>query len=101
MEGLNFSEGSEQIKFCEFCKEGKQIRSPFPSSGNRVSNILDHIHSDLCGPMKIASIGGAKYFPTFTDDFPRKLFVYFLKSKSDAISTFKDFKQFVETQGER
>lgn len=56
------------------------------------------IHSDVCEPMENLSIRGAKYFITFIDDYFRKVFVYFLKSKSDAEHTFKQFKAMSENQ---
>ena len=30
---------------------------------------LELVHTNVCGPMKISSIGGNKYFLTFIDDF--------------------------------
>jgi hypothetical protein len=38
----------------------------------RAKEILELIHSDICGPMQTLSIGGAKYFLTFIDDFPKR-----------------------------
>jgi hypothetical protein len=28
---------------------------------------LDLVHSDVCGPMQVPSMGGSRYFVTFTD----------------------------------
>lgn len=53
---------------------------------------------DLCGPMKIESLGGSRYFLLFTGDFSRMSWVYFLKFKSEAFENFKKFKTFVEKQ---
>lgn len=62
--------------------------------------MLDLIHSDLCGPMENTSIGGAKYFLIFINDISRKVFVYFLRSKSEVLKRFKEFKKLVEIQKE-
>lgn len=35
---------------------------------------------------------------TFTDDFSMKIWIYFLKNKSDACDVFKSFKAYVEKQ---
>ena len=35
---------------------------------------------------------------TIIDDFSRKVWVFFLKQKSDVFSTFKDWKTMIETQ---
>ena len=38
---------------------------------------------------------------TIIDDFSRKVWVFFLKHKSDVFSTFKDWKTMIEKQKER
>jgi len=48
--------------------------------------------------MQTASLGGAKYFVTFIDDFHRKVGVYLLKGKSKTFEAFKEFKQEVENE---
>lgn len=83
---------------CVTCKEGKQTRLPFKSKGSRASNILDLVHSDICGPMETETLGGSKYFITFLDDHSKKIHVYFLRNKSDALEKFKEFKHEVENQ---
>ncbi|KAE8718614.1 Detected protein of confused Function [Hibiscus syriacus] len=40
----------------------------------------------------ITSLGGEKYFVSFIDDYSRRCSVYPIKKKSDAFSTFKNFK---------
>ncbi|KAG6512700.1 hypothetical protein ZIOFF_030829 [Zingiber officinale] len=42
------------------------------------------------------SLGGSKFFITFIDDFTRKVWIKFLKEKSQAFQAFKDFKIEVE-----
>ena len=44
------------------------------------------------------SLGGASYFMTFIDDYSRKVWVYFLKHKDEALSVFKTFVTLVENQ---
>ena len=89
----------ESMNLCVGCLHGKQHRLPFPAAeSRRASDILGLIHSDVCGPMKNISLGGAKYFITFIDDKTRKSFVYFLKSKDEVFEKFKEFKALVENQ---
>lgn len=83
---------------CSICVQGKQSRHPFRNSGKRAMNILDLIHSDLCGSMSKQSMGGALYFVTFIDDHSRKKFVYFIKYKSEIVEVFQKFKALVENQ---
>ena len=54
--------------------------------------VLQLVHSDLCGPMQTQSIGGAKYFVTFIDDYSRCCAVYFMKYKSEVPDKFKEFE---------
>jgi poly(A) polymerase Pap1 len=62
------------------------------------SQLLEIIHTDVCGPMRITSHGGARYFFTFIDYFSRKNHVYFLKAKGKAFEKFKQYKALVENK---
>lgn len=73
-------------KVCVTCIRGKQTRLPFKHEGNRASQLLELIHSDVCGPFSVNSFSGKRFFVTFVDDFSRKLFVYAMKHKSLIIS---------------
>ena len=53
---------------------------------------LQLVHSDVCGPMQTQSIGGAKHFVTFIDDYTRCCAVYFMKHKSEVLHKFKAFQ---------
>lgn len=48
--------------------------------------------------MENVSIGGSKYFLTFIDDCTRKVFVYFLESKTQVVESFMEFKATVENE---
>ena len=60
--------------------------------------ILDYVHSDVWGPTGELSLGGSQYFVTFTDDFSRKVWMYFLKQKSKVFAKFKQWKVKVKNQ---
>ena len=84
---------------CENCLSGRQSRRPFPRhSENRASEIAELIHSDLVGPMPQTSLGGSKYILILTDDYSRKSWCYFLKSKDQTFGYFKNFKELIETE---
>ena len=86
----------DELKFCEACAEGKSVRTKFPKSKNRNSDILGLIHSDVCGKITTKSLGGAEYFLTFIDDNTRYVWVYFLKTKDQVFEKFKEWKALVE-----
>jgi transposase InsO family protein len=88
----------EQIPPCESCILGKHKRTSFPQSSNQAKQHLELVHTDLCGPMQTESIGGSFYFLTFIDDFSRKIWIYFLRHKSETFTKFKEFKAEAEKQ---
>ena len=82
-----------ELSFCEGCLAGKMSRKPFPTVGEIQSkHKLQLVHSDVCGPMQTQSIGGAKYFVTFIDDYTCCCTVYFMKHKSEVLDKFKEFE---------
>nr|GEY41270.1 retrovirus-related Pol polyprotein from transposon TNT 1-94 [Tanacetum cinerariifolium] len=69
---------------CPSCEQGKSKRAshppkPVPNSRQR----LHLLHIDLCGPMRIASINGKRYFLVIVDDYSRYTWVHFLRSKDE------------------
>jgi hypothetical protein len=84
---------------CEACIEGKHQRTSFPKDeASRASKLLELVHSDVCGPMKTTSRGGARYFVTFIDDFLRKTHVDLLKAKGEVFDKFKAYKALMDNQ---
>ena len=86
---------------CKGCAQGKNMKSPFPSSGSKVKGTLDIIHSDVCGPMTSTSLSRYVYYVSFIDDFSRKTWIYFLKGKNEVFGKFKEFKALVENLSEK
>ncbi|XP_048431181.1 uncharacterized protein LOC125473010 [Pyrus x bretschneideri] len=81
------------------CQYGKQHRERFPSGqAQRAGAPLELVHVDLCGPMRIESTGGNKYFMLLVDDATRMIWVYFLRFKSEALTCFQKFKAMTELQ---
>ena len=88
--GLLCGQSTGPLEFCEHCIFGKQKRVSFSSPAiHKTKGTLDYIHSDLWGPSRAPSKGGARYMLTFIDDYSRKVWVYFLKHKNDVFLTFK------------
>ncbi|KAK9042849.1 hypothetical protein V6N11_071204 [Hibiscus sabdariffa] len=88
----------EQLDVCESCLLGKMTKAPFNGKGERVSDLLGLIHSDVCGPMNTQTRGGYQYFITFTDDFSRYGYIYLMRHKSEALEKFKEFKNEVQNK---
>jgi transposase InsO family protein len=84
-------------KYCDNCFQGKSTRTKIPKTAtHRATQILDLIHSDLCGPLPTGSIGHALYYVTFTDDYSRKTWIYFMASKDQMLAKFRIFKSQIE-----
>ena len=87
------------MKRCVHCLAGKQKRLSFHSHPpSTKSELLELVHSDLCGSLKVKSKGGALYFATFIDDHSCKIWVYPLKSKDQVLDVFKQFQALSERQ---
>jgi 5'-3' exoribonuclease 2 len=84
---------------CETCQLGKQARHPFPAQTTHVSSKpLEVIHSNVWTTKK-KSIGGCTYYLSFINDHIRKVWVYFMKHKSEMFQHFLNFKAMVEGEG--
>jgi hypothetical protein len=86
---------------CNGCTQGKNIKNPFPKRDNKTKRVLELIHSDVCGPMPSSSISGYVYYVSFIDDYSCKSWIYFLKTKYEVFSKFKEFKALIENLSER
>ncbi len=87
----------KDAQICEDCEKGKSTRQPIPkSTKRRETELLSLVHTDLCGPMPVASWGGNRYVLTVIDDATRKAFVFLLKQKSDVARIFDEWKIQVE-----
>ena len=86
---------------CKGCAKGKNIKKTFPSSESKTKRILEVIHSDVCGSMSSSSLSGYVYYVSFIDDFSRKTWIYFLKSKDEVFNKFKEFKALIENHTEK
>ena len=70
----------------------------FNAKGRRAQDLLELVHSNVCGPMSIQARGSYEYFIIFTDDYFSFGYVYLIKRKSESFEKFKEFKAKVENQ---
>nr|GEX12280.1 zinc finger, CCHC-type [Tanacetum cinerariifolium] len=99
----NLVEGIPRInharQICDACLLGKHSRTPFPNQAKfRSKNPLDLVYGDLCGPISPATHSGKKFLFLLVDDYTRFMWAYFLTSKDQAFSTFKEFRQQIEME---
>ena len=81
----------ESLDSCEACLMGKMIKIPFSGTMERATDLLEIIHTDVCGLMSVDARGGYCYFLTFTDDLSRYEYIYLIKHMSETFEKFKEF----------
>jgi Integrase core domain len=82
---------------CIECAKGKQRRIR-KYAVNRMTDVLELIHMDICGPFPTTTRNGHVYFISFIDDYSRYDYIYLIKEKSQVLNTFQSFKSEVELQ---
>ena len=65
---------------------------PFKAKGYRAKEVLDLVHTNLCGPISTSARGGYEYFITCIDDYSRYGYIYLMRHKSKAFDKFKEYK---------
>ena len=74
---------SLESSICDACQRAKVHQLPFRDSTHVTHEPLELIHSDVWGPA-ITSVGGFKYYVSFSDDLSRFTWIYLHKLKCDA-----------------
>ena len=75
---------------------GKMTKTPFFRTMERANDLLEIIHTDVCGPVSVDARDGYRYFLIFTDDLSRYEYIYLMKHKSETFEKFKQFQSEVE-----
>ena len=71
---------------CIACIQGKMICGPFLDSHERAGEHLGCLHSDVCSPMEVQSLGKKCFFCTLVDDNTGCYqYCYYSKSPEDYI----------------
>ncbi|KAJ9544136.1 hypothetical protein OSB04_023843 [Centaurea solstitialis] len=86
---------------CESCLSEKMTKHPLNKDNERANDLLEIIHTYVCGPFSHEARGGYRYFITFTDDFSRYGYVYLIRHKSETFEKFKEFWSEVQNQLDR
>lgn len=82
--------------FCSACCMGKAYRLHSPQSQTQYHTPLELIFSDLWGPAPVKSSQNFTYYISFVDAYTRFTWIYMLKTKSEALTIFKQFKTMAE-----
>ena len=68
---------------------GNMTKTPFFGTMERATDLLEIIHTDVCGPMNTEARDRYHYFLTFTDDLNRYEYIYLMKHKSEKFKVFQ------------
>ena len=64
---------------------------PFDNNRTRAKEILEIVHTDVCGPFKTTGFKGEKYFVTFIDDYSKIAKIYCIESKDKVFEWLVQF----------
>ena len=97
VKGLTIDDPTQSFQQCEPCIQAKQHRQSFPKEAEHRSEQPGELtYSDVWGPARVASIGGSKYYISFTDDHSRRCTPLFMKNKHEAFDKIKEYITHVE-----
>ena len=100
-DGILESLDYESLDACEPCLMGKMTKTSFSRTMKQATDLLEIIHTDVCGPMNIEARGGYRYILTFTNDLSRYGYIYLMKQKSETFEKFKEFQSEVENHRDK
>ncbi|GJZ01449.1 retrovirus-related pol polyprotein from transposon TNT 1-94 [Tanacetum coccineum] len=82
----------EKDHLCSACQLGKSKKHTHkPKTKNTNLEVLNTLHMDLCGPMRVQTINGKKYILVIVDDYSRFTWVKFLRSKDETLEVVIKF----------
>ena len=93
--------GKNEGKLCGTCALGRQQKEPNTGTRAKAAELLEVVHSDICGPMQVSTITGERYFITFIDERSGRIAVTLLKMKSEALAAFQSYKVRAEKEAGR
>ncbi|GJU76018.1 retrovirus-related pol polyprotein from transposon TNT 1-94 [Tanacetum coccineum] len=74
----------EKDHLCSACQLGKSKKHTHsPKTKNTNLEVLNTLHMNLCGPMRVQTINGKKYILVIVDDYSRFTWVKILRSKDE------------------
>ena len=71
---------------CKNCQISKMGKTSFKSKKYQPKEVLEIVHTNLCGPIGIDNYSGDNFFIPFVDEYSRMMIVMYLKEKFEAFS---------------
>ena len=83
---------------CETCAGGRQHRETMTGTREKAKDLLECVHSDVCGPMQASTHSGDQYFVTFVDEASGRIAVALLIHKGHVLENFAKYRRRAETE---
>ncbi|GKF62785.1 retrovirus-related pol polyprotein from transposon TNT 1-94 [Tanacetum coccineum] len=96
-QGLFGKKSLGKLEFCENCVLEKSHRVSFSVERHTTQGVIDYVHSDLWGPSQVESLGGKRYFLSIIDDYSKRVWVYILRFKHEALLHMKQSNEESQT----
>lgn len=96
-QGLLCSNKIYELEYCEDCIFGKAHKSKFSKGLYKFKQVLHYVHADVWIPTQILSFSDGRYLTCIIDNCAKKVWIYILKTKDQALEKLKVSKALVET----
>ena len=84
--------------YSETCIQAKATAKISYTPMPRAEEVLEKVHSDICGPISPGTFGKKRYFVSFIDDYSRYADIRLLGTRDDLYTEFKDWLNTEEQQ---
>jgi Pol polyprotein, beta-barrel domain/gag-polypeptide of LTR copia-type len=81
----------EGVKECETCIQAKATANISRTPMSKASEILEKVHSDICGPISPGTFRKKRYFVSFIDDKTRYAEIRLLNTRDEVFNEFNDW----------
>jgi hypothetical protein len=98
VEGVQLIDNGATVT-CKVCKQAKATCKEIGKECEALhSNTLgEEVHSDAWGPSPVPSLGGRRYYVTFTNDFPRHTWLTAMCTKDEMLIAYKAYAAWLST----
>ena len=98
--GLKFDDTKDGGTFCESCIYAKAMRKPIAKirEGEWSKEVGALAWSDVWGPAPVETLGGKRYYVTFTDDHSCLTYLCMLRQKSETFAAYQQFEAWLNQQ---
>ena len=68
----------EKRDTCKGCTLGNYTKANFNERDSKMQEVLERVHSDVCGPFSKTSMAKYMYYVIFVDNFSKKCWIFFM-----------------------